>query len=64
MSVRQIDSWGAANTIYFYAVFCAICILFAFFLPETKGVALEDMDKIFGSRKNVVVRDDYKQEEN
>jgi hypothetical protein len=39
--------WG---TYIFFAVFLAGGIAWVWFcLPETKGVSLEDMDKIFGS---------------
>ena len=38
--------WG---TYVFFAVFCAIAIVFTyFFVPETKGKSLEDMDIAFG----------------
>lgn len=38
--------WG---TYIFFAVFCLIALVFTyFFVPETKGKSLEDMDEIFG----------------
>jgi len=43
--------WG---TYIFFAVFLAIGIVWIwFFLPETKGVTLEEMDAVFGSRSGV-----------
>ena len=41
-------SWG---TYIFFAVFLAAGMVWVHFcLPETKGVSLEEMDKVFGSR--------------
>ena len=41
-------TWG---TYIFFAGFLAVGILWVwFFLPETKGATLEEMDRIFGSR--------------
>ncbi|KAK9459714.1 general substrate transporter [Lipomyces oligophaga] len=37
------------GTFYFFFAFCIILIFWTYFLiPETKGVAIEDMDKIWG----------------
>lgn len=49
---RQIDNWGASATFFFYSVFIAFSFGFVYvFVPEVKGVAIEDMDSIFGPRK-------------
>jgi hypothetical protein len=41
-------SWG---TYIFFAAFLAVGIVWVHFcLPETRGVSLEEMDKVFGSR--------------
>jgi hypothetical protein len=41
-------SWG---TYIFFAVFLAAGMVWVHFcLPETRGVSLEEMDKVFGSR--------------
>ncbi|CDK27080.1 unnamed protein product [Kuraishia capsulata CBS 1993] len=45
---RMLDTmkWG---TYIFFAAFCIIAFLFTLFvIPETKGVPLEEMDRIFG----------------
>jgi len=34
---------------FFFACMCAIASICAYFLPETKGRSLEDMDIIFGA---------------
>lgn len=37
------------GTFLFYGAFCVLAILFAWlFIPETKGIQLEDMDLLFG----------------
>jgi len=47
----QIDGWGIPATMLFYTVMLALdCLFVFFFVPETKGVAIEDMDKLFGPR--------------
>ncbi|KAJ5162166.1 hypothetical protein N7492_007558 [Penicillium capsulatum] len=38
-------SWG---TYIFFAAFCLLALAFTFFIPETRGKTLEDMDLIFG----------------
>jgi len=39
-------TWG---TYIFFAVFCLLALGFTyFFIPETRGKSLEDMDEIFG----------------
>jgi hypothetical protein len=44
----QTWKWG---TYIFFAVFLAASILWIyFFLPETKGATLEEMDRVFKSR--------------
>lgn len=49
---RQIDSWGVSATFFFYSVFIAASIVFVyFFIPEIKGLSMEEMDGIFGERK-------------
>ncbi|KAL3481356.1 general substrate transporter [Aspergillus californicus] len=46
----MFDTW-AWGTYIFFAVFLAAGIVWVwFFLPETKGASLEEMDKVFGSR--------------
>lgn len=47
----QLDHWGAGITFFFYSAFIAInFVVVYFFLPETKGVPLEEMDTLFGKR--------------
>jgi hypothetical protein len=44
----QTWKWG---TYIFFAVFLAVSIVWIyFFLPETKGATLEEMDRVFKSR--------------
>lgn len=43
--IEAMDTWGA---FLFYFVICAILLLFViFFLPETAGYSLEQMDELF-----------------
>lgn len=44
-----IDSLGYKTFFFFGAINVAAFSTFAFFLPETKGRSLEEMDVIFGS---------------
>ncbi|CAO3586614.1 unnamed protein product [Absidia cylindrospora] len=37
-------------TYVFFAIFCVLSLIFTFFIPETKGRSLEDMDAIFGGQ--------------
>jgi hypothetical protein len=40
------------GTFYFFLVFCVILLVWVFFfVPETKGVPIEEMDKIFGGNQ-------------
>lgn len=40
------------GTFYFFLVFCLILIVWVYFyVPETKGLRIEEMDKIFGENK-------------
>lgn len=49
---KQVDIWGVPATFYFYAAFIVLSTAFVYFyIPEIKGVAIEDMDTIFGERK-------------
>ncbi|CAO3616982.1 unnamed protein product [Cunninghamella blakesleeana] len=54
------------GTYVFFAVFCVIAFLFTyFFIPETKGRSLEDMDAIFGgstAAEDAVILDQVKSE--
>merc|ERR1711965_715467 len=51
--ISQVSSWGAWGTLAFYSACCgAVLVLTAVFVPETKGVPMEDMDSIFGARRN------------
>ena len=44
----QTWKWG---TYIFFAVFLAVSVVWIyFFLPETKGATLEEMDRVFKSR--------------
>lgn len=38
------------KTFHVFAAFCGLCTLLAYWLPETKGVALEDMQTIFAKK--------------
>jgi sugar porter (SP) family MFS transporter len=50
--VGQVSSWGSWGTLAFYSVCCGVVLLMAaFFVPEIKGVRMEDMDSIFGARR-------------
>merc|ERR1712086_163985 len=50
--VGQVSSWGSWGTLAFYAACCGVVvILVALFVPEIKGVRMEDMDTIFGARR-------------
>lgn len=41
-----------SGTYFFFAAFCLMALFFTyFFVPETKGKSLEDMDVIFGDRQ-------------
>lgn len=49
---HMIEDWGIGWTFIFFAFFLFASIFFVhFMIPETKGVELEDMDKLFGPRK-------------
>ncbi|CAG8961353.1 hypothetical protein HYFRA_00013814, partial [Hymenoscyphus fraxineus] len=40
------------GTFYFFLVFCIILLVWVYFcVPETKGVSIEDMDKVFGGNQ-------------
>jgi hypothetical protein len=40
------------GTFYFFLAFCVILFVWVmFFVPETKGVPIEEMDKIFGGNQ-------------
>ena len=40
------------GTFYFFLVFCVILFFWVlFWVPETKGVPIEEMDKIFGGNQ-------------
>jgi cbb3-type cytochrome oxidase subunit 3 len=42
------------GTFYFFLVFCLILIVWVyFFVPETKGRRIEEMDAIFGGNQGV-----------
>jgi len=42
------------GTFYFFLVFCLILIVWVYFcVPETKGLRIEEMDKIFGGRRRL-----------
>merc|ERR1719235_2050222 len=46
---QQVNILGPAGTFLFYAVCLAGCIVFVYFcVPETKGLALEQMNELFG----------------
>lgn len=55
----QIDKWGSSDirpapTFFFYSIFIVFNFAFVYFyVPEIKGVALEDMDTIFGERQYI-----------
>eukprot|EP00929_Paragymnodinium_shiwhaense_P040083 TRINITY_DN20957_c0_g1_i3.p1 TRINITY_DN20957_c0_g1~~TRINITY_DN20957_c0_g1_i3.p1 ORF type:complete len:109 (-),score=13.79 TRINITY_DN20957_c0_g1_i3:31-357(-) len=38
------------NTFFVFAAFCALASLLSLWLPETKGVPLEDMPQLFGPK--------------
>jgi MFS family permease len=49
---RLIASIGIGYTFLFFSAFLFFAIFYVyFFVPETKGVPLEDMDKLFGPRQ-------------
>jgi len=49
--VGQVHSWGSWGTLAFYSVCCGVVVLYvALFVPEIKGVRVEDMETIFGPR--------------
>ena len=51
ISPYQIDILGIPATMLFYAVTLGLNFVFVYFcIPETKGVAMEDMDQLFGAR--------------
>lgn len=42
------------GTFYFFLVFCIILVVWVYFcVPETKGLPIEEMDKIFGGNQGV-----------
>ncbi|KAF4628363.1 hypothetical protein G7Y89_g9789 [Cudoniella acicularis] len=42
------------GTFYFFLVFCVILVVWVYFcVPETKGLPIEEMDKIFGGNQGV-----------
>eukprot|EP00416_Gambierdiscus_australes_P010167 CAMPEP_0171134338 /NCGR_PEP_ID=MMETSP0766_2-20121228/127849_1 /TAXON_ID=439317 /ORGANISM="Gambierdiscus australes, Strain CAWD 149" /LENGTH=185 /DNA_ID=CAMNT_0011597775 /DNA_START=1 /DNA_END=554 /DNA_ORIENTATION=+ len=46
---QQVASLKVAGTFAFYAVCLGLCFLLVYlFVPETKGLPLEDMDRLFG----------------
>lgn len=50
--VGQVHGWGSWGTLAFYAVCCGfVCVYVAIFVPEIKGVRIEDMESVFGARK-------------
>ncbi|KIW59781.1 hypothetical protein PV05_00048 [Exophiala xenobiotica] len=52
--IQNTRGFGAYT---FFAVFCALSFVWAwFFVPETKGRSLEDMDRVFGDRAAVADR--------
>lgn len=51
MVPQQMEFMKASGTFFFFAACLALAfICLCKFVPETKGIALEDMDKIFGPR--------------
>jgi len=49
---HMISGWGIGWTFIFFGVFLVGAIIFVYLMvPETKGVELEDMDRLFGERK-------------
>jgi len=49
--VQQVHALGAWGTLAFYAVCCGLVFLYVLFgVPEIKGVRMEDMETIFGTR--------------
>jgi len=50
----MIDNWQGHSLFYFFSAFLFVSIFIIwFFVPETMGVALEDMDSIFGQRQYI-----------
>ncbi|PYI00563.1 sugar transporter [Aspergillus sclerotiicarbonarius CBS 121057] len=48
---RMLDSI-TFGTFYFYLAFCVFLVFWVYFaLPETKGVPIEEMDKVFGGNQ-------------
>ncbi|KAF9889719.1 hypothetical protein FE257_007025 [Aspergillus nanangensis] len=48
---RMLDSIEF-GTFYFYLAFCVFLVVWVyFFLPETKGVPIEEMDRVFGGHQ-------------
>jgi sugar porter (SP) family MFS transporter len=49
--VGQVHGWGDWGTLAFYAGFCGLVVAYvAVFVPEIKGVRMEDMETVFGPR--------------
>merc|ERR1712070_288180 len=49
--VGQVHAWGSWGTLAFYAASCGLVVAYvAVGVPEIKGVRMEDMESIFGTR--------------
>ena len=52
----MVKTMGEYGTFWFYMCWCILGLFFVyFFLPETKGRSLEDIEKMFSSKKQVEI---------
>ena len=52
----MVKTMGEYGTFWFYMCWCILGLFFVyFFLPETKGKSLDDIEKMFSSKKHVEI---------
>lgn len=50
VSLPMLAEWGAAATFWLFTAICAGFMVFSFFVPETKGKSLEEVELYFRAR--------------